>query len=671
MRRNLISALLVLLAALFVVGLTLSKSTRGRADFTFLLGTDPKTLDPHLATGEPEHRVIEAVFEGLARLASSSLEPVPGVAESWEITPDGKTYTFHLRKSARWSDGRPVTAHDFTYAWRRLQTPTLGAEYAYIMHMVRYAEALNTHRGQADALEGPVPKALDELLADSSAVVPKSALKDFDKKQDLHSILKGTPNAKLRAFLLRADADAPSAELRELRSELAKEGARRRALNQEAERRFGVDGGVFAKDDHTLVVELVAPTPYFLELTTFYPFYPVPRWAVERSSRDWFLPGKIVGNGPYTLVDWRVGDRIRLERSATYWGKSEVKLASVDALAIENMTTALNLYLTGEIDWIPSGYYPQELGPDLRKRADFYANPALIAYYYRINCTRKPFDDVRVRKALNLAIDREQITKNVLALGQQPASYAVPPGLRGYEQPPSTIRYDVAQARKLLAEAGFPDGKGFPKFGILYNTMEAHKKLAEVVADQFRRNLNIDAVAYNQEWQSYQESTRSMDYDLSRYGWIGDYEDPNTFLDTWQTNGGNNRTGWGNVVYDRLLEAASDVDKFMAAPQFLLEHAHDPKKLDAFVRQVRGSSDAPQRLAAMAKLRLALLAEAESILVNDDLPIIPLYFYVVSGMVKPNVKGFFSKLTSADGSSRPNFRDMHPLRDLYMGGNTP
>jgi oligopeptide transport system substrate-binding protein len=671
MRRNLINACLLLLATLLVVGLTLSRSTRGRADFTFQNGAEPKTLDPHLATGEPEHHVIEAVFEGLARLEPRSLEPVPGVAEAWDITPDGKTYTFHLRPGARWSDGRPVTAHDFTYAWRRLQTPQLGAEYAYIMHMVQYAEALNTHRGQADALEGPVLRALDELLAKYPSEVPKAALLELDKQQDLHSILKGTPNPKLRAFLIRPQQDAKSRELTELRAELKSEGVRRRRLNQEAERRFGVDGGVFAKDAQTLVVELVAPTPYFLELTTFYPFYPVPRWAVEKSSRDWFMPGKLVNNGPFNLVSWRVGDRIRFERSPTYWGKDEVKLRSVEALAVENLTTGLNLYLTGEIDWLPNGYYPQDLAPDLAKRADFYAGPALIAYYYRINCSKKPFDDVRVRKALNLAIDREQIAKNVLLQGQQPAYHTVPPGIRGYEPPATGIRYDVAEARRLLAEAGFPGGKGFPKFGILYNTAESHKKIAEVLADQLRRNLNVDAVAYNQEWQSYLQTTRSMNYDLARYGWVGDYEDPNTFLDIWLTNGGNNRTGWGSVVYDRLIEAAGDVDRFLSAPEFVLEHAHDASKLTALAQQVKSSRQAPQRLAAMATLRLALLAEAEGILVRDEFPIVPLYFYVVSGLVKPHVKGFFSTLESSDGTKRPNFRDMHPLRDLYVERSAP
>ena len=666
MRRNLISALLVLLAALLVVGLTLSKSTRGRADFRFVNGTEPKTLDPNIMTGEPEGRIADAIFEGLARLDAQSLAPKPGVAESWDIAPDGKTYTFHLRQNARWSDGHPVTAHDFTYSWRRMQDPALGCEYAYIMHFMRYAEALNTHLGQADALEGPILKALDELTAEHPGSIPKEAVRAFDAKQNLHAVLKGTPNPTLRTFLLETHADLNASQVSSLRRELQAEGARRRSLYAEAKQHFGVDGGAFAKDDHTLVVELTAPTPYFLELAAFHPFFPVPRWAIERARRNWFLPGNIVGNGAFTLASWQVGDRIRLERSPTYWDRDHVKLASIEALSTENLTTALNLYLTGEVEWLPHGTYPQELAQDLRKRKDFYLGPALSVYYYRINCTRKPFTDVRVRKAINLAVDREQITRDVLGLGQIAARQFVPPGIHGYASPETGISYDVGAARKLLAEAGFPDGKGFPKFGILYNTMEGHKKIAEVVADQLRRNLHIDASAYNQEWQSYQEATRNLDYDVARAAWVGDYEDPNTFLDLLLTNGGNNQTGWGNVVYDQLIEAAANVDRFLTSPQFLLEHAHDPSALRQLVQAIRDSPDTAARLGGMTQLRFALLAEAEGILVRDEFPVIPMYFYIVGGMTNPDVGGFYFHIKGVDGVTRTNLRDQHPLREIFM-----
>ncbi|HKO48857.1 MAG TPA: peptide ABC transporter substrate-binding protein [Polyangiaceae bacterium] len=667
MLRSLLSAFLVFAAALLVVGFTLSTSTGRRADFRFSNGTEPKTLDPQLATGEPEHRLLSSIFEGLARLDARSLEPVPGVAESWEISADGKTYTFHLRPNARWSDGHPMTAQDFSYAWRRLQEPSLGSEYAYIMHMVRYAQAYNTHAAQAEALRGPIQAAVAELLQRYPAAIPAAAVLAFSSKQNLDATLKGTPNELLRSFLLRPAGDLSRAELSALPAQFELEGKRRAALYEEAKLHFGVDGGAYAKDDHTLVVELLAPTPYFLELTSFYPLSPVPRWAIEKSAgRNWFLPDRIVSNGPFRLKEWRVGDHIRLERSQSYWGKSAVKLRDIDALPIENATTALNLYLTGEVDWLPQQTIPQDLAPDLRHRPDFFTGPAFIAYFYRINCTRKPFDDVRVRKALNLAVDREQITREVLNLGQLPATHFVPPGIRGYKQPETAIRFDVEQARKLLAEAGFPDGRGFPKFGILYNTAESHKKVAEVLADQLRRNLQLNVSAYNQEWQSYQQSARALDYELVRFGWIGDYEDPNTFLDLWTTNGGNNQTGWGSVVYDRLLAAAADVEEFVAQPDFVLQHAHDAQALKHLADAARSNTDIAQRLQGMAELRMALLAEAERILVHDQFPILPAYVYVTSDMVKPRVKGFYSQLVGSDGSKRPNLRGIHHLRDVSV-----
>jgi oligopeptide transport system substrate-binding protein len=511
-----------------------------------------------------------------------------------------------------------------------------------------------------------------ELLQKYPSTIPAAAVLAFSSKQNLDAMLKGTHNEALRDFLLRPAGDLPHAELSALPAQLELEGKRRAALYEEAKLHFGVDGGVYAKDEHTLVVELVAPTPYFLELTSFYPLFPVPRRAIEQSAgRNWFLPDRIVSNGPFQLRQWRVGDHIRLERSDTYWGRKDVKLREIDVLPIENTTTALNLYLTGEVDWLPQQSVPQDLAPDLLQRSDYFTGPAFVAYYYRINCTRKPFDDVRVRKALNLAIDREQITRDVMRMGQLPARYLVPPGIRGYKPPETGISFDVAQARKLLAEAGFPEGRGFPKFGILYNTLESHKKVAEVLADQLRRNLHVDVAAYNQEWQSYQQSTRAMDYDLARAGWVGDYEDPNTFLDLWLTNGGNNQTGWGSVVYDRLLAAAADVEQFVAQPEFLLEHAHDAAELKRLADGARGTADVAQRLKNMAELRMALLAEAERILVHEEFPIVPMYVYVTSDMAKPEVKGFYSELLGSDGTKRPNLRSIHPLRDVWIDRDTP
>ncbi len=652
--------------ALLGVQLTFSRAARTRAEFTFINGTEPRSLDPGVMTGQPEGRIAEAIFEGLTRLDARSLEPVPGVAERWEVSPDGLVYTFTLRPDARWSDGRPLTAHDFAYAWRRLQDPARGAEYAYILHMVRLAEAFNTHGGHASALAGPVREAFEALAAVSPDGVGADRWRRFVADQHLNDVLKGTPDPLLREVLARRGGLAP-AELPAVAAALAAAGERRRAAHAEADARFGRDAGVFARDDRTLVVELVAPTPYFLELTAFYPSFPVPRHVVSApgNADDWFLPGKIVSNGPFELALWRVNDRIRLTRSDAYWGRDAVRLASVDALPVENANTALNLYLTGEADWLPSTY-PKDLVDVLRERPDFYSGPGMIVYYYRFNCTRPPLDDPRVREALNLAVDRRTITDEVLRLGEVPAYTLVPPGIPGYAPPSSRIAYDPERARVLLAEAGFPGGRGFPELGILYNTLEAHKKIAEVLADQLRRNLGVPVRAYNQEWQAYQESTLALDYDLARAGWIGDYLDPNTFLDLWVTNGGNNHTGWGDPVYDRLIRAAADVGRFAEAPDDLLARLREPERARVELAALAAARAPGARLAAGARLRMQLLREAEALLVQEAYPILPLYFYVVSGLVAEHVRGFHAELVRPDGSRAPNLKDLHPLRELSV-----
>ena len=645
---------------LLAVALTFGASFQEPAEFTFVNGTEPTTLDPGLMTGQPEGRIADAIFEGLTTRDPATLRPVPGVAQRWEISPDGRTYVFHLRDDARWTDGRPVTAHDFAWAWRRLQLPEHGGEYAYVMHAVKHAAALNQFGAQAAQLRGPTTEALAALPA---GAIGAERWRRFAAEHDLASSLRGTPDPLLERALEQDDGVRAEDRAR-LAAALAAEADRRDREAARARARYGVDAGVFARDDHTLVVELVAPVPYFLELTSFYPSYPVPRWVAEAPGReaDWFLPRSIVSNGPYELEAWRVGDRIRLRRSETYWGRDQIRLASVDALPIENVTTALNLYLTGDVDWLPG--YPSDLVDALRERDDHYQHAGFIVYYYRVNTRKPPLDDVRVREALALAIDRRSIVEDVLRLGQTPAHHIVPPGVPGYEPPDSRIRFDPERARALLAEAGFPGGEGFPEMGILYNTLESHKKIAELIADQLGRHLGIRVKPYNQEWQSYLASMRAGEYDLGRAGWIGDYLDPNTFLDIWVTNGGNNQTGWGHAGYDRLIEAAGDIEAYAAAP--FTDGLEEAGRARALLAQAN-AADAPEtRRERLSALRLHLLREAERILVADEFPILPIYFYVVSGLVSPEVDGFYAELEMPDGTRLPNLQSLHPLRGIAM-----
>ena len=656
MRSGLAGLGLAFAAAAALLALTFRASLPGRAEFTFSNGTEPKTLDPGRATGEPEGRIVDALFEGLTSRDPATLRPAPGVAESWEISGDGRRLVFHLRQDARWSDGRLVTAYDFAWSWRRLLTPAQGAEYAYLLYGVRLGEALHLSRARAAKLRGDALAAFDGLAAAHAGAFPPEAWRAFLAGQDLVAALAREGDAATRAAAASASGPAP-AERAAFRAGLLAAADAHEAAAAEAEARFGVDAGAFATDARTFVVELLAPIPYFLDLTAFYPTFPVPRPLVEAHPDDWFLPGRIVGNGAFVLEAWRVGDRIRLARSPTWWGRESVALASIDALPVENAITALNLFLTHAVDWLPRT--PADLGEELRALPEHYGGPALSVYYYRINVTRAPLDDARVRMALALAIDRDTLVRDVLRRGELPAARLVPPGVPGYEPPESAIRYDPERARALLAEAGYPGGRGLRPLGILFNTLEDHRKIAERVADELQRNLGIRVTAYNQEWQSYLATVQAGDYDLARAGWIGDYVDPNTFLDLWVTNGGNNQTGWGDPVYDRLIRAAADVEAFARAPE--LAGLAEPERARALLAALGAAAGAARREAG-AQLRLQLLREAEAILVRRAVPVIPLYFYVTSGLISPRVAGFHAAL--ADG--RPNLQDLHPLRALRL-----
>lgn len=667
MSRLAAALLLWLVAAVLAAAVALRSAGAPRAELALVGGGEPRTLDPALMTGQIEGRIAAAIFEGLMRRDGATLEPVPGVAEAVEIDPGGTIYTFHLRPDARWSDGTPVTAEDFVWSWRRLLSPDLGSEYAYILHGVRGARAFHTFRGHARRIREELVPQLEGLARARPSGLSAAGWQRFLAEHRAAGPTGNVNDPALRELLLRSRGRVSAAELRRAAAALRSEADRLEAAFAEARSRLGRDLGFFAEGRRTFVVELEAPTPYFLELAAFFATYPVPRRVVEGTpaGEGWFLPERIVGNGPFRLVRWRVGDRIRLERSDTYWGRDEVALGTVDVLSLENATTALNLYLGGDVDWLP-GIYPPDLVPVLRERPDYYAGPALAVYFLRANLRRPPLDDPRVRRALALAIDRREITEQVLGRGELPARHLVPPGLPGYPQRPSPIRFDPAEARRLLAEAGYPEGRGLRELGLLYNTSESHRKIAEVVADQLRRHLGVRVRAYNQEWQSYLASVRAGDYDLARAGWIGDYLDANTFLDLFTTGSGNNQTGFSDARYDALLRAAGDVRVALRGAGGLSGAADPAHPVGRALAAFRAAGRPGERLRRAAGLRQELLAEAESLLLREGLPVIPLYFYVVSGLVAPRVGGFVTEVRRPDGTVTPNLQDLHPLRDLFL-----
>jgi oligopeptide transport system substrate-binding protein len=386
--------------------------------------------------------------------------------------------------------------------------------------------------------------------------------------------------------------------------------------------------GVHAPDRRTVRVELNNPTPFFLDLCAFATLAVVPRPAIEKYGDRWLMSQPVPVSGPYELVYWRLNDRIRLRKNPRYWDAPNTSVALVDFLPIGSATTALNLYETGGADIVwDKDLVPVELIDVLGKRPDFHHYSELGSYFLRINTTRKPFDDPRVRRALNMAVDKERITRKITRAGELPADCLTPPGIARYHSPRGPA-YNPAKARQLLAEAGFPGGKGFPRFQYLFNAAAGgganiHAKIAVELQQMWRDELGLDMELRQTEWGTYLDAEEKLEYDVCRGSWIGDYNDPDTFLNIFVSNSGNNRTGWTNTVYDGLIDSA--------------DRELDPLRREKYFQQ------------------------AETLLITDGAPIIPIYFYVGFNYYNTNrIRGIYG-----------NIVDMHPLNAIWMAGQPP
>jgi oligopeptide transport system substrate-binding protein len=364
--------------------------------------------------------------------------------------------------------------------------------------------------------------------------------------------------------------------------------------------------GVKALDDRTLRLELVGPTPYLLSLVQHDAWLPVCPAAILKSgnidTRDskWTRAENYVGNGPFKMKSWHPNDVIEVVRNPLYWDAAHVQLNGINFYSIENLNTQERAFQAGQLhktDQVPLDKVPyyRRTHPELL-RIDPYEG----VYFYRINIARKPLDNPKVRLALNLAVDREAIVKNILREDQKAATGYTPPGMGGY-QPLNKISYDPARARQLLVEAGYPNGKGFPRFTIHFNTLESHRAIAEAIQQMWKEELNIDVALENQEWKVYLDTQNNKNYDLSRSAWIGDFMDPVTFLNMWTTGNGNNNTNWGNPKFDGLIEQAA--------------RTGDPTR------------------------RFQILHDAEDLFLGD-LPIVLVYWYTNAYLLQPSVQNW-------------------------------
>lgn len=319
--------------------------------------------------------------------------------------------------------------------------------------------------------------------------------------------------------------------------------------------------GVEALDRHTLRISLVGSTPHFLNMLKHYSWFPVREGVIEafggRLDRSglWTRPENFVGNGPFVLDAWKPNQFLRVTRSETYWDAETVRLNAIVYFPVEDDATELRMFNSGRLHYTST--VPTNAIPDLRvnRPDEFRIDPYMGTYFYRLNVSRPPFDDARVRTALNWALDRRQIVDQVTLGDQLPATAMVPPMLAGWASR-EYVGFDVGKARALLAEAGYPEGRGFPPVDLLYNTSEGHKKIAEAAAAMWQRHLGIRVRLQNKEWKTYLDDQSALNFDIARAGWIADYPDPITFLDLWTTGNGNNNTGWSDVPFDQLIQKA-------------------------------------------------------------------------------------------------------------------
>ncbi len=381
--------------------------------------------------------------------------------------------------------------------------------------------------------------------------------------------------------------------------------------------------GVKVIDDYTLELKLVYPVPYLPDLIAHASWYPVPKSAIEahgamdqRGSR-WTRPGNLVSNGPFTLTEWIPNQLITVEKSPTYWNQENIHLNAVKFYPIESTASEEAAFRAGQLH-ITTGVPIDKLAvyrEDPEPSKVFDEHPILATYYYRFNTRKPPLDDVRVRRALSLAINREQLVSKVTLGGQVPARALTPPGTGGYTAG-DLLTGDVDEARRLLAAAGYPNGEGFPKLEILFNTNDGHRRIAEAIQQMWRKELNVDIGLYNQEAKVQSDSMRDGNYTIARMAWIGDYVDASTFLELMLSDSGNNQTGWASEEYDALVNKA--------------------------------------RYAINREERWTLYRQAEKILMADS-PIAPIYFYVNNRLMTPSVKGFYGNLI-----------DIHPFTGVRL-----
>lgn len=513
----------VLLALMLMVGSILAGCSNNKegssepAEFRFVLGSEPSSLDPALMTDSTSSIIASGLYEGLMRLNPAG-EPENAIAKEVKISDDGKTYTFKLRDDAKWSNGEPVTAHDFEYSWKRALDPATASEYAYMLYYLENGEKYNAGE-----------------ITDASQV------------------------------------------------------------------------GVKALDDYTLEAKLYTAAPYFISLVAHYTYWPVnktavdgkPEWAAEAST--------MVTNGPFLLSEWKHEDRLILKKNPDYFNKKKVGFDTVTISLVEDNNTVYNLFETDEIDWIgaQAGAVVNDLTGQLIAEGKATVREIASVYYYLFNTKKAPFDNVKIRKAFSMAINRQAIIDNVTKANQTPAYGLVPSSIAGTDgksyreiYPDNYFKENVEEAKTLLADGMKEAGLSkLPELTLLYNTSDGHKAIAEAIADMWRTNLGVEVTLANQEFATFLETRKAGQFDIARSGWGADFNHALNFTyDLIHPKSGNNDGKYDNEKVGQLLD-----DSILADNE---------------------------------KDRLSKIAEAEKIAIQEDMAVLPIYYYTTVYMEK-------------------------------------
>jgi oligopeptide transport system substrate-binding protein len=484
-------------------------------------GAEPPSLDPGLATDTTSSNVLLNIMDPLVKLNPDTLEAVPNLAESWDISEDGKTVTYHLRKDGKWTNGDPVTANDFVYSWKRTLSPDLAADYAYQLYGIVGAQEYNACQKNCDALADKV--------------------------------------------------------------------------------------GVEAPDDYTLVVHLTSPQPWFIQQSSHHSFLAVNQATVEKFGVKWTEPQNIVTDGPFKLAKWEHDSEIDLVKWDEWRDAKDVKLTSVPGKIIVDGTTRVQAFESGEIDVLDGGGLPPDEIARLKDTPEYEAYPSLGTYYYGFNM--KNISDIHERRALSLAVNRQEIIDQIAQADQIPATGMSPQGISGFDtinpnSPWTPAAGDMTQAKDELSQAQNPK----TDINLFFNDSPGHKEIATAVQAQWK-DLGINTTLKQQEWAQYLEflgPPPNSAVDVYRLGWIYDFPDAINGLELWTCDSGNNNTNYCD------------------------------KNFDALVAKARQTPD--------DQARYQLYAQMEQMLFGQDgaLPIMPIYWYTFPNLEKLSVKDSFN-----------------------------